>query len=519
MTASQEHPRPSTKLNSWKEIARYLEREVRTVQRWEKTDGLPIRRLYHEKRGSVYAFTEDLDAWVDSRQAALRSEEVNSRPRLRLSIYATALACSFVLFLALTVHHRINSGLTNQSRERALMAVPPPAREAYLRGLYFLELQTGEGIHKSIPEFETALQEDPTLAASYARLAEAHTDLGLGGDANHEMAIARAMADRAMHLDSTSAEAHEARAVVYAYGDWNWKRAEAEYREALRLDPNLATTHSNYAQLNAILGEHDLAIAEARRAWELEPLSPTLGASLAWFYYWGHRFDEAIAISRKVLVSQPGFYSAQSCIVRALISQGHLEEARNELRQQFKAIHANGASAGLDAHSPQQAIRNYYSWKLEHLEDQANDGNYSSFDLALTFAELGQKTELINCLEQAYRHHEFVVLLINVEPFFEAYRTEPPLVDLVRKLNLPTVTPSRTVAAIGLFGPRDDPAHTMTTELIYEHTLSNLFASPFPEKNSVAGVDCHPSNHSFRIQRVLLSSPAIPNAAIGSLQN
>ena len=190
-----------------------------------------------------------------------------------------------------------------------------------------------------------------------------------------------------------------------------------------------------------------MAIAQALRAWDLEPLSPSMGASVAWYYYWGRRFDEAIAISRKVLISQPGFYSAQACIVRALIAQGHLEEARNELRQQFEAVHANSTSAGLDADSPQQAIRNYYSWKLARLQDQANEGKDSSFDLALTFAALGQKTELINCLEQAYERHRFVVLLINVEPFFEAYRAESPVVNLARKLNLPPVIPVRTVAA------------------------------------------------------------------------
>lgn len=237
-------------------------------------------------------------------------------------------------------------------------------------------------------------------------------------------------------------------AMVNAYGDWNWKRAEAEYREALRLDPNLGTAHSNYAQLEAILGRHDLAITEARRAWELEPLSPTLGASLAWFYYWGHRFDEAIATSGKVLNSQPGFYSAQACIVRTLIAQGRLEEARSELRRQFEAMHANPTSAGLDADSPRQAIRNYYSWKLARLRDQANHGGDSSFDLALTFAALGQKTKLMDCLEQAYERHQFVVLLINVEPFFERYRAEPRMLNLARKLALPPVTSGREVAPV-----------------------------------------------------------------------
>lgn len=69
-------PRSNSRLESWKAIAQYLGREVRTVQRWEKTDGLPIHRLYHTKRGSVYADPRELDEWWNSRRSTLAEPPV-----------------------------------------------------------------------------------------------------------------------------------------------------------------------------------------------------------------------------------------------------------------------------------------------------------------------------------------------------------------------------------------------------------------------------------------------------------
>ncbi len=65
---------PDARLDSWKEIATYLGREIRTVQRWEKSEGLPVHRLMHAERGRVYAFTAELDAWRVSRRELLESQ-------------------------------------------------------------------------------------------------------------------------------------------------------------------------------------------------------------------------------------------------------------------------------------------------------------------------------------------------------------------------------------------------------------------------------------------------------------
>jgi len=66
---------PEAPLDSWKEIAGYVKRDVSTVQRWERREGMPIHRHVHDKRGSVYAFSSELDAWLQSRRERLEEEE------------------------------------------------------------------------------------------------------------------------------------------------------------------------------------------------------------------------------------------------------------------------------------------------------------------------------------------------------------------------------------------------------------------------------------------------------------
>lgn len=424
------------RLNSWKEIAIYLGREVRTVQRWEKFEQLPVRRLSHKERGTVYAFTSELDAWLESRRPEPKAPSHTDRKaesQRRGWVWVAAALC-----LAATLTFAFVARKTfrlQESRGHSLATFAGnKAGEAYLRGLFLLNLQTGESIQKSIPEFEFAIQRDPKLVAARARLAEAHTYLGMGMSAPAELAVAREAAEGAVRLDAKSAEAHEALGMVYAYADWNWKDAQREFAEAVELNPDLATAHSNYAQLAAILDDPATAVSEAKRAWELNPLSPTFGASLAWYYYWARRFDEAIAASRKVLASQPGFFSAQACIVRALVAQGRFSDARTELKQQMLASHQDALAALLEGDDPKEAIHSYYRAKLKAW---AADGRTSSFDLALALAALGEKEQLVDCLKRAYERREFIALLINVEPYFEPYRHDPRILELAHKIGLP----------------------------------------------------------------------------------
>jgi Tol biopolymer transport system component len=89
-------PDPQDRLNSWKEIAAYLNRSVRTVIRWEGEQGLPVHRQVHDKRGAVYAYKAELDAWVQKRtvgpESADGAPDAEGRPRRRWGAWASTTA-------------------------------------------------------------------------------------------------------------------------------------------------------------------------------------------------------------------------------------------------------------------------------------------------------------------------------------------------------------------------------------------------------------------------------------------
>src|SRR2546426_6356150 len=72
------------RLESWKEIAAYLGRDVTTVRRWERREGLPVYRILHSKLGSVYAYTTELDAWRDSRAPAAATDAADADSALEI---------------------------------------------------------------------------------------------------------------------------------------------------------------------------------------------------------------------------------------------------------------------------------------------------------------------------------------------------------------------------------------------------------------------------------------------------
>ena len=122
--APSERP-PEDRLDSWKEIAAYLERDVTTVQRWEKREGMPVHRHLHDKMGSVYAFRADLDAWARSRNLRAAQENGNDAPSLnppvpppRPAISATRTSWRFVVPMAAAgVALAIGAGLWFQGTE------------------------------------------------------------------------------------------------------------------------------------------------------------------------------------------------------------------------------------------------------------------------------------------------------------------------------------------------------------------------------------------------------------------
>ena len=184
------------------------------------------------------------------------------------------------------------------------------AHEAYLRGLYELHGMTAEttdalkseSIEKAIGYFQQAITYDHDDALAYSGLADAYSSLSTQYRAPLEvMPKAKAAAVKAIELDDTLAEAHASLGYVELFFDWDWSRAEGEFRRALELNPSLPRAHAGLAEyLLFRLGNSDEAIQELQRAYALDPLLPLSHGDLAWFAFLGRRYTESIEAAQRV---------------------------------------------------------------------------------------------------------------------------------------------------------------------------------------------------------------------------
>src|SRR3569623_730220 len=397
--------RTEGRLDSWKAIARHLDREVRTVQRWERAEQLPVHRLQHEKRGSVYALTHELDRWMAERTRGPATVSARSRwPTVAAVIALGAVSLVAWSMLRPAVPARIDPVLAGE-----LLDVPPAARDVYWRGVYRLQRGSDAANRAALDAFRSVLQMAPRFAAAHAQSAMAQMAIGVAQAPAAGRAAARSAAETALDLDPQLALAHVAMAEVQAYGDWNWIAAEQDWRRALQLDPYSATAHADYAQSLAFHGHHDAAIAQARRALELEPLSATLHSSLAWYYFWGRHYDDATALARAVLRDEPGFAAAQAVIEHAMLAQSRRDEARTALlEQQREQPDSPELAVDLQRGAARSGVMRYYATRLARAQAHAGEANARASERALPLALLGEETALVDCLREAARRHEAV---------------------------------------------------------------------------------------------------------------
>ena len=181
-----------------------------------------------------------------------------------------------------------------------------------MKGLYQQNKQTPEGLAKSIEYYEQAIKKDPSYSEAYAWLAFAHENQGFFGLVPEKEAFAKAktMALKALELDSQNAHAHVALADMTIF-DWDWSRVQELYQRALALTPNSAIAHDYYGILYlSPMGQHEEAIAEVKRAVELDPLYALFPHELGWVLQMARQYDASIEQFQKALQMESGMTNA-----------------------------------------------------------------------------------------------------------------------------------------------------------------------------------------------------------------
>ena len=339
--------------------------------------------------------------------------------------------------VALEIARQVRIRLTSSEQQRLerRRSVNSAAYDAYLMGRYSLTTQSADGIKKGLPAFQQAIALDPTYAPAYAGLADTYSLL-----ANYfvlppreAFPLAEVAARKALELDADSPEAHTALAFVEHHYRWDWAGAEREYETALALNPSYATAHVRYAELLSNLGRHDEAIAEVRRARELDPLSLVMRSSVGRFLYYARRYDEAIPELKKTLELDPGRVYARLYLALCYEGKGSYTEALNEF-EQFSAAFGGAPSVGLAHLYAVEGEKEKARQIVKGLRRDAGDSDW--FFLSRVYAALGEKDEAFDCLEKAYQTHDFFLSFLNVDPHLDPLHSDARFVELVRRLGL-----------------------------------------------------------------------------------
>jgi TolB-like protein len=298
------------------------------------------------------------------------------------------------------------------------------AYRLYLEGRQLWYGRTSEGLKKSIDLFQQAIAADPNYALAYTGLAQTYTvapPYGIGITSRQARLVSDNATGKALELDPALPEAHTARA-MYLCQAWKWNEAEQEFRRALELNPNSASTHYFYAM--EFLGPEkrtDQALEEFRTAMSLDPLSPIVNTNYAAVLTMAHRYDEALKQFHKALQSDPGFRPAHFKLAQLYAITGRFREALPELQKYAPTP----GSFSPDA-------KGYLAFSLAHASEEG-----WTADIAGAYALAGERDKSFEYLEKAYSEADEELVFEIRLPAFDSIRSDSRYRDLMRRLGLP----------------------------------------------------------------------------------
>ncbi len=344
--------------------------------------------------------------------------------------------------VARAIAEQIRVTVTEQEQAalRNSKPVNPVAYEACLKGRYFINKRTGDGLKKAIEYFSHAIERDPTYAAAFSGLADAYA---LSGDWKYGVlspqdafSKAKAAAKKALALDDNLAEAHASLAFALDLYGWDWEAAETEYQRAIKLDPGYATAHQWYSWHLMMMGRHSEGILELAKAESLDPLSLIISADMADALCVARRYEEAVQKSKKILEMDPNFAVGHYELGQALEQKNLHDEAIVEFQ---RAIELSGHSGAFNSYlgyayamsgRKEEAIKIVDDLHARHDQNPSADA-----DIALIYVGLGDRDQAMIALNKAYEARFKASILLR--PAFDPLRSDARFQDLLRRIGLP----------------------------------------------------------------------------------
>jgi len=314
------------------------------------------------------------------------------------------------------------------------------AYSLYLKGRYFWNKRTEESLRKAVHYFEQAIEKDPGYALAYAGLADSHILLAEYSLLPPKDAFPRAKAAvmEALEIDETLAEAHTSLAFIKTLNDWDWIGAEKEFKQAIEFNPGYATAHQWYAEHLTMTGQYAEAIAEFKRAQELDPLSLIIGVASAVTLFCGtRRYDRVMEECQKVLEMDPNFGGALNVLGMVYRERAMYEEAIEAFQKARTFDEGNTwVTAELGHAYAVSGNRSEAQKVLDELEQLSKRSYVPPDNIALVYLGFGKKNLTFEYLEKAYEDRSVGLSWLKADPIFDSLRSDPRFIKLLKKVGL-----------------------------------------------------------------------------------
>ena len=334
------------------------------------------------------------------------------------------------------------SGADEQKLNKAY-TTNPEAYQIYLKGRFYWNKLTPEDLRKSLELYQQAIDKDPTFALAYVGISDAYMLLGipdvmLGALPPQEsVRKARNAADKALEIDPLLAEAYASRAHV-KWKERDWSGADDDFKHSIELNGNYSNAHRFYSIYLACMGRPEEAVKEVRRAEELEPLSVSVKAHVAFIFYFARRYDEAVEAGKKAIELDASSSVAHQRLGSAYEQKRMFPEAVAEFKKAVDGSHRVQLAVSSLAHVLALAGNRAEAERLlAELQERSKSEYVSSYLIAQIYVALGEKESAFKLLEKAYAERSIDLVLAKVDPRLDPLRYDPRFAELLKEVGFP----------------------------------------------------------------------------------
>ena len=342
--------------------------------------------------------------------------------------------------IAQEISGKLRLPLTGEQRQRLTKHYTEniEAYQSYLKGRYFSDKRTEEGLEKGLEYFQHAIEKDSNYVLAYVGLADSYNLLAVYGalPPKDSLPKAKAMVTKALEIDDKLGEAHASLAFTKMASDWDWTGAEIEFKRAIELSPNYATAHHWYAEYFAITKQHSEALSEIKRAQELDPLSLLLKTEVGRHLYYARQYDQAIERLREVIEMDANFARAHQYLGRAYEGKMMFQEALAASQRAWQLDNTPRTLAFLGYAYARAGKRGAAQKAIDELKEQSKRKYVSPYWIAIVYTGLDEREAALEWLNKLYEERSAFLIFLKVEPIFDSLRNDPRFQDLLKRTRL-----------------------------------------------------------------------------------